>query len=112
MPKAIGASGRSRPSTGSGCFSLPSNSIAHRLTARNWTIPMSEIATVDNFERSVADAEKLFELAAEARAEAENADERRKQIEALMFIKHKDAGCSAAEADKRAKADPEYRQAA
>lgn len=73
---------------------------------------MSEVATINTFERSVADAERLFEMAAEARAEAENADERRKQIEALMFIKHKDTGCSAAEAEKRAKADPEYRQAA
>ena len=66
----------------------------------------------DNFERSIADAERLFEMAAETRAEAENADERRKQVDALMFIKHKDAGCSAAEAERRAKADPEYRQAA
>jgi hypothetical protein len=66
----------------------------------------------DAIERSIADAETLLEQAAIARAEAENADERRKQVEALMFIKHKDAGCSAAEAERRAKADPEYRQAA
>ena len=69
-------------------------------------------AIVHGIDRSIHDAETLLEQAAIARAEAENADERRKQIEALMFIKHKDAGCSAAEAEKRAKADPEYRQAA
>lgn len=66
----------------------------------------------DAIERSIADAETLLEQAAIARAEAENADEKRKQVEALMFIKFKDEGGSAAEAEKRAKASPEYRQAA
>ncbi len=66
----------------------------------------------DAFERSIADAERLFEQAAEARAEAENAAERKKQVEALMFIKHKDAGCSAADADKRAITEPAYLAAA
>lgn len=73
---------------------------------------MNAITLSDGMERSIHDAESLFEQTAIARAEAENADERRKQVEALMFIKHKDAGCSAAEADKRAKGDPEYIRAA
>lgn len=70
------------------------------------------VTAADNIDRAVAEAEGLFEQAAIARAEAENADEKRKQVEALMFIKFKDEGCSAAEAEKRAKASPEYRQAA
>lgn len=66
----------------------------------------------DRTEQAIHDAESLFEQAAIGRAEAENADERRKQTEALMFVKFKDEGCSAAEAEKRAKASPEYIQAA
>jgi hypothetical protein len=70
------------------------------------------IAIPDKMESAIHDAESLFEQTAIARAEAENADERRKQIEAVQFIFFKDEGSSAAEAEKRAKASPEYRKAA
>lgn len=72
---------------------------------------MNAISVPDNMERAIHDAESLFEQTAISRAEAENADERRKQIEAVQFIRFKDEGCSAAEAEKRAKASPEYKQA-
>jgi hypothetical protein len=65
----------------------------------------------DSIERSIHDAENLFEQASIARAEAENAEAYAKQIRALQFVKFKDEGCSAAEAEKRAEASPEYRQA-
>jgi len=65
----------------------------------------------DNLDRSIHEAESLFEQTSIARAEAENAEAYSKQIRALQFVKFKDDGCSAAEAEKRAEASPEYRQA-
>lgn len=72
---------------------------------------MNAIAIPDRMEASIHEAENLFEQTAIARAEAENAEAYAKQIKALQFIKFKDDGCSAAEAEKRAEASPEYRQA-
>ncbi|MBO9624124.1 MAG: hypothetical protein J7500_15560 [Sphingomonas sp.] len=66
----------------------------------------------DAIDRAVAEAEALLEQAAIARAEAENADEKRKQVKALMFIKFRDAGSSAADAAERAMTTPEYLAAA
>lgn len=73
---------------------------------------MNSIAIPDKMEAAIHEAESLFEQTSISRAEAENADERRKQIEAVQFIRFKDEGASAAEAEKRAKASPEYRKAA
>lgn len=66
----------------------------------------------DSIERAVHEAEGLFEQSAIARAEAENAEERRKQVKALMFIKFRDAGSSAADAAERSMTTPEYLAAA
>ena len=78
----------------------------------NGKMIMADAITVpDNIERSVHDAESLFEQASIARAEAENAEAYAKQIRALQFVRFKDDGCSAAEAEQRAMASPEYRQA-
>ena len=73
---------------------------------------MNAVTIPDSLEKSIHEAESLFEQVAIARAEAENADERRKQTEAIQFIRFKDDGGSAAEAERRAKASPEYRKAA
>lgn len=66
----------------------------------------------DKIDIAIDEAERLFEQAAEARAEAENADEKRKQTKALMFIKFRDSGSSAADAGERAMTTPEYLAAA
>jgi hypothetical protein len=66
----------------------------------------------ETIDRAVSEAEMLFEHAAVARAEAENADEKRKQVKALMFIKFRDSGSSAADAGERAMTTPEYLSAA
>jgi hypothetical protein len=72
---------------------------------------MNAITVPDSMERAIHDAESLFEQASIARAEAENAEAYAKQVKALQFVKFKDDGCSAAEAEKRAEASPEYRTA-
>lgn len=69
---------------------------------------MNAIAIPDGMEQAIHSAESLFEQASIARAEAENAEAYAKQVRALQFVKFKDDGCSAAEAEKRAEASPEY----
>lgn len=69
------------------------------------------IATSDGIDRAVAEAEGLFEQTAIARGHAENAESYAKEIKAVQFVFFKDGGCSAAEAEKRAEASPEYRAA-
>lgn len=69
---------------------------------------MNALTIGEGMEQAIHDAESLFEQAAIARAEAENAEAYSKQIRALQFVKFKDDGCSAAEAEKRAEASPEY----
>lgn len=66
---------------------------------------------IDPLDRAVHDAEQLFEQTAIARAEAENAEERKKQVKAVMFIKYKDDGSGAGEAEQRAMASAEYKAA-
>lgn len=73
---------------------------------------MNAIAIPEKMEAAIHDAESLFEQAAIARGEAENADERRKQIRALMFVKFRDEGSAEKTAEARAMATPEYKQAA
>lgn len=67
---------------------------------------------MNNIDEAVHEAESLFEQASIARAEAENADEKRKQTRALMFIKFRDDGKAIGEASERAMATPEYKSAA
>ena len=69
---------------------------------------MNAIAIPDAMEKAIHEAESLFEQTSIARAEAENAEAYAKQVRALQFVKFKDDGCSAAEAEKRAEASPEY----
>lgn len=49
--------------------------------------------------------------AATARAEAENLEERLKQVRAVLFVKYKAAGESASSAENMARADPKYEEA-
>ena len=72
---------------------------------------MNALTIPDKIETAIHDAESLFEQTSIARAEAENAEAYAKQIRALQFCKFKDEGVSAAEAEKRAEASAEYRQA-
>lgn len=72
---------------------------------------MNAITVPDHLERSIHDAESLFEQVALSRGEAENAESYLKSIKALQFVKFKDEGCSASEAEQRAIASPEYRHA-
>lgn len=73
---------------------------------------MTGIVEWSAMDRAISDAESLFEQCSIARAEAENADERRKQIRALMFIKFRDEGKAIGEASERAMSTPEYKAAA
>ena len=72
--------------------------------ANSLTIP-------DSVERAIHEAEGLFEQVAIARGEAENAESYLKSVKALQFVGFKDDGCGAGEAEQRAMATPEYRQA-
>jgi len=72
---------------------------------------MNAIAIPDKMEAAIHDAESLFEQASIARAEAENAEAYAKQIKAIEFLRFKDDKVSATEAEQRALASPEYRQA-
>lgn len=74
---------------------------------------MNAIAIPEKMEAAIHDAESLFEQASIARAEAENAEAYAKQVKAIEFLRFKDAGdrVSASEAEQRALASPEYRQA-
>lgn len=63
------------------------------------------------YEMAVSKAEILFQRAARARAEAENAEAYLKQVKALRVVKYRDAGCGIGEAQERAVASPEYNEA-
>lgn len=73
---------------------------------------MQNVISTHSLEEEIHDAEATFEQVAIARAEAENAEERKKQIKALMFISFRDKGSSAADASERAMTTPEYKMAA
>lgn len=65
----------------------------------------------DSVERAIHDAEGLFEQVGIARGEAENAEAYLKSVKAIQFVFFKDGGASAAEAEQRAIASPEYQAA-
>jgi hypothetical protein len=72
----------------------------------------SDIPTLDEFtERALAGIGKALEDAAEARAKAEELDEIRKQKKSAMVVHYRDQGNGIAEAQERAQASPEYREA-
>lgn len=68
-------------------------------------------ARVDPIEAAIAKIEHLLESAADARAEAEAADERRKQTLSVMVVHHKAQGCGVAEAEHQARASDAYKTA-
>jgi hypothetical protein len=65
----------------------------------------------EKLERALHSLGESLECAGEARAAAENLDERRKQKRAVLFIKYKSQGESAATAEQMAMADPVYEEA-
>lgn len=65
----------------------------------------------EKLERALNALGDCLEAAGEARAQAENLEERRKQKRAVLFIKYKSSGESAATAEQMAMADPAYEEA-
>lgn len=65
----------------------------------------------ERLERALDRLGECLEAAGEARAQAEGLDERRKQKRAVLFIKYKSQGESAAAAEQMAMADPIYEEA-
>ena len=65
----------------------------------------------EKIERALHSMGEALSEAGEARAEAENAEERMKQIRAVLFVKYKSSGESAATAENMARADPKYEEA-
>lgn len=74
---------------------------------------MGEVTIPDTLEKSIHDTESLFEQVSIARGEAENAESYLKSLKAIQFLKFKDGDTkmSAAEAEQRALASPEYQAA-
>jgi hypothetical protein len=74
---------------------------------------MSEIISLEEAqERAMHGIGKALEDAAEARARAEELDERRKQVKAAMVVHYRDEGNGIAEAQERAMASAPYKEAA
>jgi len=65
----------------------------------------------EKIERALHNLGECLEQAGEARAMAESLDEARKQKRAVLFIKYKSGGESAATAEQMAMADPVYAEA-
>lgn len=74
---------------------------------------MNAIAIPETLEKSIHEAESLFEQVSIARGEAENAESYLKSVKALQFLRFKDGDdkMSAAEAEQRALASPEFQAA-
>lgn len=74
---------------------------------------MSEIMSLEEAqERALDGIGKALEEAAEARAKAEELDERRKQVKSAMVVHYRDEGNGIAEAQERAMASVPYKEAA
>lgn len=69
---------------------------------------MNAIATTDQFDRAIAEAEELFVAAGQAKVKAESMDLRRKRVRATLFVKYKGAGNPAGASEQMAEADPVY----
>ena len=65
----------------------------------------------EKLERALHSLGECLEQAGEARAVAESLDEARKQKRAVLFVKYKSSGESAATAEQMAMADPVYEEA-
>ena len=73
---------------------------------------MSDLMPLEErYERALASMGDLLSQAATARAEAENAEAAIKQKKAVLFLKYKSGGESAATAEQMALADPVYAEA-
>lgn len=69
---------------------------------------MNEVRKIENIDRSIDDAEKLFVSAGQAKVKAESMDLRRKRVRATLFVKYKGAGNAAGASEQMAEADPVY----
>ena len=65
----------------------------------------------ERYERALASMGDMLSEAGTARAEAENAEAAMKQKKAVLFLKYKSGGESAATAEQMAMADPVYAEA-
>lgn len=65
----------------------------------------------ERLEHALHSLGECLESAGVARAEAENLEERMKQKRAVLFVKYKGMGESAATAENMARADPAYEEA-
>jgi hypothetical protein len=63
---------------------------------------------MDDIDRAVDDAERLFVAAGQARVKAEAMDLRRKRVRATLFVKYKGDGNAAGASEQMAEADPVY----
>lgn len=63
---------------------------------------------MQDIDRAVDEAERLFVEAGQARVRAEGMDLRRKRTRAVLFVKYKGAGHAAGASEQMAEADPVY----
>lgn len=74
---------------------------------------MSEIVSLEEAtERAMHGIGQALDAAADARAKAEELDERRKQVKCAMVVHYRDEGNGIAEAESRAMASAPYKEAA
>jgi hypothetical protein len=66
----------------------------------------------DRLERSLHTLESSLEGAAEARAKAEELEEKKKQVLATMVVHYRNEGCGIGEAEHQARASKPYKDAA
>lgn len=64
-----------------------------------------------DIDKAIADAEKLFIEAGQAKVKAEAMDERRKRIRAALFVEYRGKGKGSAESEQFATADARYEAA-
>ena len=63
---------------------------------------------MQDIDRAVDEAERLFVAAGQARVKAEGMDLRRKRTRAVLFVKYKGQGHAAGASEQMAEADPVY----
>jgi hypothetical protein len=70
------------------------------------------VTQATDIDRAIDRVETALEAAADARARAEEMEERKKQVYATMFVKYRGDGKAIGESEQMARADPVYQAAA